>query len=1082
MRRCLGCMEEYNESYDICPYCGYEVNTPPREAYHMVPGTLLAGRYTIGQVLGFGGFGVTYIGYDTVLNRKVAIKEYLPSEFSTRIPGQTEITTYEGERTEQFQSGLGKFLEEAKILAKMQATNGVVQIYNSFQENQTAYIVMEYLEGKTLKAYLADVERVTVDEAKDILHPILLALKDVHEQGIIHRDIAPDNIFLTNDGRVKLLDFGASRFATTSHSKSLSVIIKQGYAPIEQYRSRGDQGPWTDVYSLAATFYKMITGITPEDAMERVEKEDLKEPSKLGVDIPKNVENALMNALNIKFEDRTQSIDIFEREMYVEDKVKLRFVYLKKADVGKWPLWTKITVVAAVFAVCIFAGLLATGVIDYSRFIPESFALPEGMTRVPNFVNNEIAMAEKMSDDAQLILQIVDKQYSEYIPQDMVLTQNLNKGKILEVDNIVEVVISAGMEKFFMQDVCGYANEVAMDLLMGMGLVVEVEEVYSAYAPGAIVMQSIEANEETYRGAKILVTQSKGYDTYIDTTQEITVPDFTGMTMEEALKEASKCGIYLVRGTGKEGREAVGTIYTQNIDALTKVKQGDVVEVCIVEERLKVYMPDVQYKDVSEAIRQLESLGVKVKTEYVDSETVAKDKVISQSIAAGKELGTNASVKLTVSQGTEEINQIVAAAPWSGWVTELPSDYNVFNYDVESKTQYSFRDKSLMESYDANVDGWTLYDQTTKKGEYGPWSSWSTTKPSANADREINQKTQYAYSYYKETTQVDNSTLTGWTLDSSKTESYYADDYGAWSDWVVGASYTASGTRKVQTQYRSKTKQTTTSTTSRTMSGWTYSNSTEGTAGAWSEWTRNVLTASDTENYKIKVETRTGDDAVYSHTNYTYGYIYYGFINTNGEYYNCKFTPNNKDWRDYISRVGGTIIRSDTCTTTSPLTPGGWVESAGQNKYYRGDGNAWYLISEEAQYNYVPYTEYRSCTVPYIHHFYKWTDWSAWSDSAISSNTNTQVETRSRYADKVLHKKYYFHQWTGYGAFSDTKQATSATCKETTQVVYQYRDKTNVPYYYYYKWSNWSDYRDEKVEKSDTREVQTRTVYRYRKK
>lgn len=965
MRRCLGCMEEYSEKYDICPYCGYEVNTPPKEAYHMVPGTFLGGRYIVGQVLGFGGFGVTYIGYDTLLNRKVAIKEYLPSEFSTRIPGQTEITTYEGERTEQFQSGLGKFLEEAKTLAKMQASNGVVQIYNSINENHTAYIVMEYLEGKTLKAYLSEVGKLSVDEAKDILHPILLALKDVHEQGIIHRDIAPDNIFLTKDGRVKLLDFGASRFATTSHSKSLSVIIKQGYAPIEQYRSRGDQGPWTDVYSLAATFYKMITGITPEDSMERAEKESLKAPSKLGIDIPKNVENALLNAMNLKYEHRTQSIELFEREMYVEDKVKLRFVYLKKADVGKWPLWTKITVAAAVLAVCIFAGLLATGVIDYSRFIPESFVLQEGMTRVPNLVNNEIAMAEKMSNDAQLIIQIVDKQYSEYIPQDMVLTQNLNKGKILEVNNIVEVVISAGMEKFFMQDVCGYSNEMAMEILMGLGLVVDIEEAFSAYAPGVIVKQSIAPNEETYRGASVLITQSKGYDTYLDTTQEVTVPDFAGMTMEEALKEAERCGIYLVRGTGKEGKEAVGTIYQQDIQALSKVHQGDTIEVCIIEGELKLYMPDVQYKDVSEAVRQLESLGITVKTEYVESETVAKDKVISQSIAAGTELSANTSVKLTVSKGTEEINQIVAATAWSNWETSLPADYNASTYEKEEKLQYSFRDKSLMESYDANLAGWTLYNQITKKGEYGPWSSWSTTQPSANADREIAQKTQYAYSYYDEKYQDNNSVApSGYTLEPSRTSTAY----GAWSDWTE-TPIAASATLDVGTD----------------------------------TWSREVKTGT------------------------TYHYYRYKYWNSSAQKYYLTYAQNGSH---------------ETHSQESELP-----------FYHDYDGHYAYGSYGDIWFQDTPFT------TPIM---------------------TTQYYTV--YRSRSITTTYVFYRWTDYSAFSDTRQETSATCKEKTQVLYQYRDKTDVPYYYYYKWGNWSDYRDEKVEKSDTREVQTRIVYRYRKK
>jgi len=147
MHRCLGCMEEYKEEYDICPFCGYEENTPPLEPYHMTPGTVLNERYTIGKVVGFGGFGVTYIGYDNLLDRKVAIKEYLPGEYSTRIPGTTEIVTYEGERTEQFQKGLEKFVDEAKMLAKVQASNGIVQIYDSFLENSTAYIIMEYMEG-----------------------------------------------------------------------------------------------------------------------------------------------------------------------------------------------------------------------------------------------------------------------------------------------------------------------------------------------------------------------------------------------------------------------------------------------------------------------------------------------------------------------------------------------------------------------------------------------------------------------------------------------------------------------------------------------------------------------------------------------------------------------------------------------------------------------------------------------------------------------------------------------------------------------------------------------------------------------
>ena len=146
----MGCMETYREELGICPYCGYADGTPVEEQIHMEPGTVLRDRYVIGKVLGFGGFGVTYIGWDNKLEMKVAVKEYLPSEFSTRMPGQTMVTVFRGEKQEQFREGLKKFVDEAKRLANFKNEEGVVRVYDSFTENETAYIVMEYLEGETL--------------------------------------------------------------------------------------------------------------------------------------------------------------------------------------------------------------------------------------------------------------------------------------------------------------------------------------------------------------------------------------------------------------------------------------------------------------------------------------------------------------------------------------------------------------------------------------------------------------------------------------------------------------------------------------------------------------------------------------------------------------------------------------------------------------------------------------------------------------------------------------------------------------------------------------------------------------------
>ncbi len=1065
MRRCLGCMEEYKDDYQVCPYCGYEVGTPPREAYHMIPGTLLAGRYTVGQVLGFGGFGVTYIGYDNVLERKVAIKEYLPSEFSTRIPGHTEITTYEGERSEQFHSGLNKFLDEAKMLAKMQETNGVVQIFNSFQENATAYIVMEYLEGKTLKTYLEEKGKLSVDEAKEILHPIITALKDVHAMGIMHRDIAPDNIYLANDGRVKLLDFGASRFATTSHSKSLSVIIKPGFAPVEQYRSRGDQGPWTDVYSLAATLYKMITGITPEDAMERVEKEELKKPSKLGIDVPQNVENAIMNALNIKIEDRTQNVEDFEEELYKADKVKLHFVKLKKADVGKWPLWTKLVVSAAALGVVVFAGLLATGVIDYSYLVPKGMPLPAGMTRVPNVVNEDVPSAEGMTNDAELIFQIVDKQYSDFIPQDMVLAQGLNKGKIVNSNNVLEVVVSGGREVFVMANICGISKEEAIDTLLTMGLNFEIQEEYGEFAKGVVMSQSIDAGLQVRRGDTITLIVSKGYDTYIDTSAEIEIPDFTGMTMAQAKAAAKKYGLYLMKGGEKDSNKPAGTILEQDPKAGTSGHPGDTITLIVAAEQGKIYMPDVQYKDEVEAVAELQHIGLNVSTEKEESKTVAKGKVIRQSIAPNTEVQKGQSVTIVISIGSPDLD----INEWSEWVLALPQGVDKNNYEIESKTQYSSRDKAFMDGCNSSVEGWTLYNTVVEKGEFGEWSEWSTTKPDDKKDRETNNKTQYAYSDYETQTKDDDANPPGadWSVKSSTP--YYIDDYGAWSNWSEWSRATDSDNVKTESknQYKYRDKQFTTSSSS-SLSGWTLYNTTS-TWGGWSDWSDSAVTASTTRN----VETRSVDDPNNPIKKKQYTYTRWYVVLDDGSVKQGASPASLSYWnKTAIKETKGPLDAPLERIANSSTGEARWKDN-------------WYneTVSEVVS-GYNKKAQYRYQDLIYTYYFYQWKAWSDWIDGTTAANNDREVITQTlyRYCERPTHYTYVFERWTPYTAWSDSQVVESATRRVKTQTIYQYRDRKDLNHYYFYKWGEWSKFGDAKIEGTDTREVQKRTMYRYRKK
>ena len=198
MKLCMGCMEHYQDEFDICPYCGYEENSLPEENFQLLPGTVLANKYIVGKVLGFGGFGITYIGYDKELQNKVAIKEYLPNEFATRMSHQTNVTMYNtGDKKEQYEFGMTRFIEEARKLAKFSGDSAIVNVYDAFPENGTAYIVMEYLEGETLKQMLERRGKISVEETEHILFPIFYSLKTVHETGMLHRfkTVIPRRLF-----------------------------------------------------------------------------------------------------------------------------------------------------------------------------------------------------------------------------------------------------------------------------------------------------------------------------------------------------------------------------------------------------------------------------------------------------------------------------------------------------------------------------------------------------------------------------------------------------------------------------------------------------------------------------------------------------------------------------------------------------------------------------------------------------------------------------------------------------------------------------------------------------------------------
>ena len=308
----------------VCPVCGWaegQANAP----HQLQPGTVLRGQYVIGRALGQGGYGITYLGWDRELERTVAIKEFFPNSMVTRDTDQgTGLQFFTANSQEQYTAGRERFLREARALAKFSSVPEIVGIHSCFEENHTAYMVMEYVKGSNLVLYTRNAGgRLSAEETLRILKPIMAALDQVHQAGIIHRDISPDNIILEPMGGAKLIDFGAARAvenpdADADMTRSTEAIVKQGFAPPEQYRSRGGIGPWTDEYALCATVYFCLTGQVPPDAISRSMGEA--QPDWAGIPgLTDRERAALEKGMSVAAKDRYPTVGELSRELFAEE-------------------------------------------------------------------------------------------------------------------------------------------------------------------------------------------------------------------------------------------------------------------------------------------------------------------------------------------------------------------------------------------------------------------------------------------------------------------------------------------------------------------------------------------------------------------------------------------------------------------------------------------------------------------------------------------------------------------------------------------------------------------------------------------
>lgn len=621
MRFCYSCMSKLEEDieYEVCPYCGepmeftYDVNR------FLPPGTILQEKFMVGRPIGNGGFGNTYIGWNETLQCKVAIKEYFPRPFSLRAKDGVTISVTDKKSQERYVVGLKRFLVEAKSIAGLQDVDGVVKVYSFFTENKSGYIVMEFLEGMDLKGILKQAGgRVEYEWARKVILTVLYTLREIHKKGVIHRDIAPDNVFITNTGVVKLIDFGAAK-AAVNRSADKTIVLKHGYAPIEQYSKTAEQGPYTDLYAVSALFYRMLCGRKPQAANERVQNDQLKTLSEMGIHIPEQAEYGIMVCLNVDSKFRLQNADEFMELLGGKDFTPAEEpidLPEEEQPVGA-----------------------------FGSFIKRFSAFPAWQKA-----------AISIGSLSVLLVLIIS----------MVLFLTPEKGEEHQVVSASDHVV---------EQCEGEPEEKAVKKLKQMNLDLDIKVEYKYYKPdlkeATVLNMSPAAGTAVERGDTVTLT--------VESPEKITLPDYTGKRKKEIkddlitrlgeskVKELETKELFVY----KYNSAAKDTCFSQSYkNTVVEIKKLDTVNISMswgTKESYMVRMPNLVNKSMESARKLLKERGFR-NTKLVDRERtynagVAKDAIIKQSITEGKQYLNNPADKnsqklpkqvyVTISKGPE---------------------------------------------------------------------------------------------------------------------------------------------------------------------------------------------------------------------------------------------------------------------------------------------------------------------------------------------------------------------------------------------------------------------------------------------
>lgn len=686
MKLCMGCMNYIEDNVQICSHCGYNTADLSISGGHLPPETILNAQYVVGRKIGQGGFGITYIGWDAGLEHKIAIKEYFPQVLCSRRDGETEVYLKKREVEKRYQNGLKEFIREAQRIARLEDIDGIVHIYNCFAENKTGYIIMEYMEGQDLRMYLKQNNILTYDQACTVMAPVLKTLNEVHRYGIIHRDIAPDNIYVTVNGEIKLLDFGAARHAAAGE-KQEEIFLKKGYAPVEQYDLNGKQGPWTDVYAAAAVFYRVLTGIKPIESVGRKKdgKDSLQSLSQMGVVLPKQGEAIMMQALSIDPDRRPQSMEEFIKGLHGTWKyspIVEKPVREEETDPQKPQKRSKAMVItAASLGALALAGGIFAAVSFGSRDDKEVVVatnISEEDNKMPELSGKTQEQAEKLLESLGIDMGQVSYEY-EYTPDlseiDMVTGQEPRSGLPIvdEANQTVPITVKlSGLEeKVTLPDLCNQSEasvkRTLKDFMTDEAVRnVKINEILNndANKQELIVDQSIPegeiyaVNEDTLVLTKVVGT----VDEYTVKVPNLVGQDYRKVSVKAKSGRKTKKSYPFDNNEERkinleikqtDSAEPKGRILKQSVEGGEKLNtfEDSTLVLYVSKWNKKVKVPDLNGMQRSTALQKLRDEGFKVSITEQESESIEKGTIISFSPGKAKK-GTT--VHLVVSTGKKK--------------------------------------------------------------------------------------------------------------------------------------------------------------------------------------------------------------------------------------------------------------------------------------------------------------------------------------------------------------------------------------------------------------------------------------------